>query len=171
MEVENGKKEKKSLLDRLKADKKLSFAIIAVILVLIVFLISGIVPSKKDSETSESDKVSEYICGLEKRLTDILSAVSGVGKVRVAIKIESGMETVLAGKTTTTETSGSKETTETPIIVNGKTVVIKEVYPKPSGVLIVAEGAGNIMVFKRIQQAALSFLDVDLNKIEILTMK
>ena len=85
--------------------------------------------------------------------------------------MDSGIETVLASKTTITETNGGKETVETPLVINGKTVVIKEVYPKASGVLIVAEGAGNIMVYKRIQQATLSFLDVDLNKIEILTMK
>ena len=78
---------------------------------------------------------------------------------------------MLAVKTTVTETSNGTETVETPILVNGKTVVLKELYPKISGVLIVAEGAGNFSVLRKIQQAAVSFLGVELNKIEILTMK
>lgn len=171
MGTENEKKEKKSFIDRLKTDKKLLFAVMAVLIVLIVFMFSGILQEKKDAKTTEGDAISDYVCGLENRLTDILSNVSGVGKVRVAITVDSGIKTVLASKTTITETNGGKETVETPLVINGKTVVIKEVYPKASGVLIVAEGAGNIMVYKRIQQATLSFLGVDLNKIEILTMK
>lgn len=171
MVTENEKKEKKSFIDRLKSDKKLLFAVIAVFVVLIVFLFSGALTEKDGKKTAESNTVSDYVCGLEKRLTDVLNSVSGVGKVRVAITVDSGMETVLASKTTVTENGGDTERTETPLVVNGKTVVIKELYPKPSGVLIVAEGAGNIMVYKRIQQATLSFLDVDLSKIEILTMK
>jgi stage III sporulation protein AG len=55
--------------------------------------------------------------------------------------------------------------------VNGKTVVVKEMYPKIIGVLIVAEGAGNIGVMTRIQKATTSLLDIEINQIEILTMK
>ena len=85
--------------------------------------------------------------------------------------VESGKETVLAMKKTTTESTGKTEIEETPIIVNGKTVILKENYPKITGVLIVCEGANKITVMKKIQQATTSLLDVDINKIEILAMK
>ena len=85
--------------------------------------------------------------------------------------IDSGKETVLAMKKTTIESSGKIQMEETPIIVNGKTVVLKENFPKISGVLIVCEGANKISVMKKIQQATTSLLDVDINKIEILAMK
>ena len=56
-------------------------------------------------------------------------------------------------------------------MLNGKTVVLKELYPKINGVVIVAEGANNITVMRKIQQATTSLLGVDLGRIEILTMK
>ena len=63
------------------------------------------------------------------------------------------------------------DTIPLPIIINGETVVLKELYPKIAGVLIVAEGANSISVFSRIQQAAVSLLDININQIEILTMR
>jgi stage III sporulation protein AG len=81
------------------------------------------------------------------------------------------METVLATTSTTTTTQNGTETVETPLVVNGKTVVLMEVYPKITGVLIVAQGAKNIAVLNKIQQAAVSLLDINVNQIEILTMK
>jgi len=62
------------------------------------------------------------------------------------------------------------ENTEGTITVNGKTVVVKEVFPEISGVIIVAEGANKILVKNKILQATSSLLDVNVNKIEILTM-
>ena len=107
---------------------------------------------------------------LENRLANTLSRVYGVGDVSVVITVESGMETVLANKITTTQTPQGTETEESPIIVNGKTVVVKESYPKIIGVLIVCEGAENIAVMSRIQQATISLLDININQIEILAM-
>ena len=67
--------------------------------------------------------------------------------------------------------SGQIETQTSPIIINGKTVVLKEMYPKVKGVLIVAEGANSIAVMTKLQQATMSLLDIEINQIEILTMK
>ena len=80
------------------------------------------------------------------------------------------METVLAMKTITTEGVNGKETVTTPIILNGKTVITKEIFPEITGVLIVAKGADKIYVKNKILQATSSLLDVNVNKIEILTM-
>ena len=67
--------------------------------------------------------------------------------------------------------AGRREIVSAPILVNGKTVVLKELYPKISGVLIVAEGADKLTVYNKIQQATLSLLDVKASQIEILAMK
>lgn len=156
------------LLEKLK-NNKLVKSMIVVLLIIIVLLLTfgGFLGSNKTSSTETDD----YVTLTEKKLTSILTEIDGAGKVSVAITVESGMETVLAMKTTTKETASGKEIEETPIIVNGKTVVLKEMYPKITGVLIVAEGADNISVMKKIQQATISLLDVNINKIEILTMK
>jgi stage III sporulation protein AG len=91
--------------------------------------------------------------------------------VQVVINVESGMETVLATKISINQDNGVLEKREEPLIVNGKTVVIKENYPKITGVLIVAEGVDNIMVKSKLLNATVSLLNVNVNDIEILTMK
>ena len=81
------------------------------------------------------------------------------------------METVLAKKITTTENNGIKEVEETPILVNGKTVTLKENFPKIVGAVIVCEGAKNISVVNSIINATTSLLNIDKNQIEIIKMK
>ena len=122
-------------------------------------------------KTTTDNTSSDYVSQLERKLSETLSAVKGAGKVSVIITVESGMETVLAMKTSVTETAKGKETVETPILVNGKTVVLKEMFPKITGVLIVCEGASSISVMNKIEQATVSLLDVNVNQIQILTMK
>lgn len=53
-------------------------------------------------------------------------------------------------------------------MVNGKPVVLKENLPEITGVLIVAQGADSIGVMKNIQQAAVSLLNIEVSRIEIL---
>lgn len=161
--------DKKSIFNRIKSDKKFQIIIISVIsAVLLLCLVFNVLTTK---EVKEYDRVTEYVNDTELKLEKILSSVEGAGKVSVAITVESGMETVLAVSTTVKETQNGKETVTTPVIVNGKTVVLKENYPKIVGVLIIAEGATSITVFRKIQQATMSFLDININQIEILTMK
>lgn len=163
------KKEKKSFFNILKNNKKVQYLIIAICIVLVMLLLigGGLFGNKNDKELNGIDA---YVDNLEKKLCETLSKVEGAGDVSVVITIESGMETVLAMKTTTSQTPTGTEIEETPLIVNGKTVVVKELYPKITGVLIVAEGAKNISVMKRIQQATISLLDININQIEILSM-
>ena len=161
----------KGIIDKIKTDGKTRFVLIAACILLLILIVGINFFQKKTQNTVSADAVAEYVDGLERKLEKLLNEVDGAGKVSVAISVESGMETVLAMTTTTKETSAGRETVSTPVMVNGKTVVLKEVYPKISGVLIVAEGAGKISVYNKIQQAALSLLDVKASQIEILTMK
>ena len=160
-----------NVINKIKNDGKTRVIIIIVCIFLLIAIIGANLFSKRTESVFSGDQVSEYVYGLEQKLEKLLNRVDGAGQVSVAISVESGMETVLAMTTTTKETLNGKETVSAPLIVNGKTVILKEMYPKISGVLIVAEGAGKIGVYNRIQQAALSLLDVKPNQIEILTMK
>lgn len=159
-----------SVLLKLKKNKFLQYLIVIIIAIVAAFVLFGNFDDLKSGE-STVDSVSNYVDNLESRLKSTLSQVDGAGRVSVVITVESGMETVLATETVVKETATGKETVETPIIVNGKTVVLKEMYPKITGVLIVAEGADSIAVLSKIQQATMSLLDIKINQIEILTMK
>ena len=158
-----------NFLTRFKANKKAQLILIIALSLILIFGI--IINGQLKTEGQESDTVLEYVKNTEAKIEKLLSKVGGAGNVSVAITVESGMETVLAVSTTVKETSSGKETVSAPIIVNGKTVVLKEKYPKITGVLIVAEGADKISVRTKIQQAVVSLLDINVNCIEILTMK
>jgi stage III sporulation protein AG len=155
--------------DFVKKNKLISYLIAIFIAILLsIILFSGINSTKNTNE--QLDNI-EYVETLETRLSDALSSVLGAGKVKVVITVESGMETVLATKVSINQNNGVVERKEEPITVNGKTVVIKENYPKITGVLIVAQGADNISVKTKILNATVSLLDINVNDIEILTMK
>ena len=156
----------KSLIEKVKNNKILSYVLIAILLIIAVLFFTFTGTNKKELEVENLD----YVSRLENRLENVLSNVEGAGKVKVVITLESGMETVLAYKTITTETANGVEIEQTPILVNGKTVTLMEKYPKINGVLIVVEG-NSIAVKSRLQQATTSLLDVNLSQIEILTMK
>ncbi len=158
------------ILSKLKTNKKFQIIVIAVVILTIIFTFTSSSTQQK-SDDIVVDQISLYVTNLENRLSETLKTVEGAGNVSVVITVESGMETVLAMTTTTKQTAGGTETIETPLIVNGKTVVVKEVYPKIVGVLIVAQGAKNIAVLNKIQQATTSLLNINPNQIEILTMK
>ncbi len=161
----------KSLTDKIKNNKILQFLLIIVLVFFVFLLFFGDLIKNDDNKLSSVDTVSVYVDSLENRLEKALNKVDGAGKVSVVISVKSGMETVLASETIIKETENGKEKVETPIIINGKTVVLKELYPEITGVLIVAEGADNIAVMNKIQQATMSLLDIKINQIEILSMK
>ena len=155
-------------LDKIK-NSKFNKAIIVVLLIamgVVAVAITFTGNVKTESVTSESS----YVEILEKKLEKSLSLVKGVGKASVVITVESGMKTVLAMKTITKTVNGVTEIEETPILINGKPLTIREEYPDITGVLIVYEGQYNIAVITKIQQAAISLLNVKPEKIEILSM-
>lgn len=167
----NMSKSRFNFLEKLKSDRKTRIFMIVVILSIIVVFMFFCLKNENGDQEQTYDEVGLYVSGLEDRLEKTLSEIDGVGKVSVVITVSSGMETVLAVKKTETEKNGVIEREETPILVNGKTVTVTEKYPEITGVLIVCEGAGNIITLSRIQNAVTSVLGVQLNKVEILARK
>lgn len=157
-------------LEKIRKNKKIQYILIVAILAIMVVFFVFDFDGEDNTTINQNDVANEYVLQLENKLSKCLSQVKDAGKVSVVISVESGMETVLAMDTITKETSSGTETQTTPIVINGKTVVVKEMYPKITGVLIVAEGAKNLSVMNRLEQATISLLDIDINQIQILSM-
>ncbi len=155
--------------EKIFKDKKTRIIIVVVLLALAALILFFNYGSSETVVTD--DEISAFVRETENKLSEILSEVEGAGKVKVAINVSSGKETVLAMKTTEKITEQGTEREDSPILVNGKTVVLKELNPEITGVLIVAQGADSLKVLQRIQQATTSLLNIDINRIEILTMK
>ncbi|MDE6182095.1 MAG: hypothetical protein K2F59_02685, partial [Eubacteriales bacterium] len=148
---------------------------------------SSNVPKKEQIENVNEITIADnsYEANLEKRLEQTLSKIYGVGQVDVLITLENGKEIVTKDEgykenSTTTEqaTNGdkreilsNKEEKTTVKISGDDPLIIKEISPKISGVLIVAEGGGNIEVKNNLINATKALLGVEIHKIEVLKMK
>ena len=158
------------LLEKLKGKKWIEYLFLGVLSVIIIVVFLSAIDKEETNEVTTT--IDGYVTNLEHRLSSALSQVDGAGSVTVVITVESGMETVLATEKTVTENPDKSVTTsETPIIINGKTVVLMEKYPQIIGVLIVAQGADNFAIMNKLQQATVSLLDIDISKVEILSKK
>ena len=158
------------LFQKLKGNKTIEYVFLGLIAVAVVAVLAFSLIRPSDAVAYEDDEVISYVKDLENRLKKTLSQIKGAGDVSVVITVDSGKETIYANETVTVSEDGKTTITESPILVNGKPVVVKENYPEIVGVLIVAQGANSISVMKNIQQAAVSLLNINLSRIEILAM-
>ncbi len=158
---------KRSVLEWIKNKKVLEYGFIVFLMIAVFLFVLSTFSDSSDKAAVAEDSVGRYVERLESKLSSVLSAVENAGKVDVVISVESGMETVYAYETVIK----GETTTQTPVLVGGKPVVVKEVYPPITGVLIVAQGANSVSVMRKLQQATISLLNVDIQQIEILTMK
>lgn len=162
----------KSLWLKIKSIKHIH--IYAAILVGIVLCVGYFSFLKSDDKTPEistqtEDTAVEYVKNLENKLANVLSKISGAGKVNVLITLQSGFGYEYAcDEETRTTSSGDTLTTKSVILVSNEPVVEKEIYPTIKGVVIVATGAENFGVKMNLMNAATTVLEIDSSKITIL---
>lgn len=160
-------KNKFSLKELFKKIKPEYVLVVAAAIAVIALFASGLSQSSNQSQ-SETSSAEAYVEMLESKLSAELSKIKGAGKVSVIISVERGITSELAAET---NASQGGEKTQSPIIVNGKPIVLGELYPEIRGVVIVAQGGDKLAVKMSILNAVKVFLAIDANKIEILTMK
>ena len=132
----------------------------------------------------------EYIISnLEERLEEILSAVQGVGSVKVMITLSSSGEKIVekdiplernsivendsTGGNRSTNEMYSQEETVYSTNSNGDKVpyVIKENSARVEGVSVVAEGGGDADVQKNISDVIQALFGIEAHKIKVVKMK
>lgn len=135
---------------------------------------------------SNNQQLTEY--NLEQSLEDILSKISGVGKVEVLVTYSETSEVVAmynekqtASNTEETDTNGGvrkiEETDTNKEIIyeekNGQKTPItqKVVMPKIEGAIITAEGAGNVNVKTNIIQAVSAATGLSTYRIQVFQME
>lgn len=171
----------KELLQRIKSVKHIEIIvgviIIAVLLIIYFNVNDEATKNSTESQTSTTQKGLTY--GLEEKLSSILSEIEGAGEVKVMITYAATSEQVTASTSNshTTTTTGNNGTTTTttstssPLISNSDVIVIQEKMPEVKGVIIVADGAGDIKVKLRLMQATSTVLGVNANSIQIFTRR
>lgn len=144
-------------------------------------------------EAKDGDGTTSALAQEEERLADdltqVLSCVEGVGRVRVKVSLQSTAQTAYAteNQVSTTKTSeglqsgGSRTTEENrqedKLAMQSKSsgisqpVVITEARPQAVGVIVVAEGAGDLAVREQIAGAVQVLLDIPAHKVTVLPME
>ena len=128
----------------------------------------------------------DYSSYLEKKLENILGKLNGVGEISVMITLEDSSEKVPATNTTkTTETTkeldsegGTREVNREDITSqmvsksnDGSLVLLKEVKPNVKGVIVVAEGANDLIIMEKLYEAVKTVLGISGNRVQVYSSK
>lgn len=191
----------KKLIAKQSKKKIIENSVIIIIIGAIIIIAGGaFLPKEKDRnepplgakgegvrEVSKTVSYDEKI-EIEERLETILSQVDGVGKVDVMITFHSSKEIVPAydtkrGENITSEKDAQGGTRnienkdyEDKIVYQDeqggkKPIIIKELQPQVKGVLVVADGAHDMLVREGLIKAVQVLMDVPMHKIEVLERK
>lgn len=163
--------------------------LVAVGILIVVFAI----PTEKEPEeesqpvvqSEEIESNSSYEADLEQKLAELLSKIEGVGAVNVMITLEESEEIVFqtdssleSSVTEETDSAGGQRTVNsnsysyTTVLSgdssSGEPYVIKQIYPKVAGVVVIAEGAGSAGIQTQISEAVQALFDIPVHKIKVL---
>ena len=144
--------------------------------------------TEQENATKETDADQAYAASLEERLTESLSQVAGVGKVKVMITLKSSQELVVekeqpVSRSSTNESDfqgGSRITSQSETGENtvyrtdgnlNEPYVIKTLPPQIEGVLVVAEGAGSGTVNRTIVEIIQALFGVEAHKVQVVKME
>lgn len=157
-----------------------------------LLVIIGIPVQEKQTETQQTnteltlpEQTKEE--QLERRLEEILSQVSGIGKTKVMISLESDGQRIVekdleytegkeenAGENDTvisTQNSRTENTVyEKDVQGNEKPYITEELAPEITGVLVIAQGAGNAGIKTEITEAVMALFGVEAHKIKVMKM-
>lgn len=174
--------DKMPFMQKLKSVKHIELIILAIfVIVLAVIYMSSNTKKASNSNIKESSSLEEYGEYLEIKLENLIKSINGAGNVEVMITFDGRITYEYATEkeevTTSSSVSGgtnSKTTTNEKMIIvsqNGKEtpLIVKEIYPNVDGVVVVASGADNVSVKLDIISAVETLLEVDNNKIQVLT--
>ncbi len=171
---------RQEMIDKIKDfTKKPAFPkllILAGILLMIVILFWD--SSDHEGKAASASEVNSdfitsdaYAAELEKKLSEMLSVIEGVGKSKVLVNLTSTEEYVYAEEIKT----GSGRTENSYVIVDGgseKEALVKKLNnPQISGIVIVCEGGDDPRICEKVYKAVATSLDIPTNKIYVTEMK
>lgn len=161
---------------------------------IIIFLIIGAILflafgsfGKSEKEPTDIKKevfdFEEYKLVLSNEAEEALSQIKGAGKVKVVLSFDSRGKTVVARNSqskvqTDTGQSDNRETKENSdsVVVYGQgqsetPYVTEEKLPLPSGVLVIAQGAGNENVRLELYEAVKALYGISSHRIKVTDYK
>lgn len=185
--------------------KEIGFKRLAVIglagILLIILSVPDLLSSPGEKKSSEEEtktqsgngsavkkEEEDYVSSMEKRLSDALTKVQGIGKAEVVITLKGTKERVTLKDTPYKQESvneadsggGSRVSSnvekgdETVLVksLEGESIpyVVKELEPEVNGVLVIAQGGDNPAVISEINSAIEVLFGIPVHKIKVMKM-
>ncbi|MCL2555801.1 MAG: hypothetical protein FWE03_02115 [Firmicutes bacterium] len=145
-------KKKNSFFNKIKSIKHIEIIIaaIAVGIMLIIYFTSfgggGLSigsGNDRDNDHMQDSFHSDYTRRMQAQIVNLVSSMEGAGETRVVINWESSVELILAK----TVNEGTNSSSSSPVIINmggsSRPIIIKEIYPRALGVVVVVAGGEN----------------------------
>ena len=114
-------------------------------------------------KSEEQENILEYAEAMENKLASILSHIQGIGEVYVMITLQESEEVIV-------EKDMAEEREQTIFESEGNRsvpYVVKTVFPKVEGVVVVAQGAGTGKVTQNIMEIIQVLFDIEMHKIKV----
>ena len=145
-------------------------------------------PAVSDGENGavwpDDESAADAAGALEQRLEELLKKVSGIGDVQVMITLKSSAETVVLKDspytseiTDESDSEGGHRTVtqieqgeETILASDNEPYVIKRIEPEVQGVVVIAEGAGDLRIVSEIVEAVEVLFEVPAHKVKVMKM-
>lgn len=137
----------KNISELLKGEKSIKIIIFAGLGVIVAIFISGLY-SQKGPDVNVSTDFSSYENELEEKLCRTLSNISGTGEITVMITVEKTEEDILSQKETSVTTT---------------------IMPKIRGVVIICDGADNVIVRQKIVESVTRVFDISSTKVAVVS--
>lgn len=121
------------------------------ILGLVLIGLTEILPGRDtDSAVAAEVTESQVEQALEQRITELLSAVEGVGRCRVMVTLESGARSVYAADSAVTASGTSEQVLTVDTDTGPVGLLLTRIQPTVKGVAVVCDGAGDPAVCQRV---------------------
>ena len=175
--MENIKKSIKKIMETslLKQNSKTFLILMIGCIGLIFIALSELFPNenhvKPKTEASITYEETEFETKLEERLESIISQISGAGKTKVMITLDSSKEYFYAADFSENKDLEETSTESKTVIVDGENgevpIVIKTVGAKIRGVFVVCEGGDDSVIREKIINALCALLDIQSNQVSV----
>lgn len=145
--------------------------LIAVLIVGIIFLSSGLFTNKEQTTVSQKTETELFVESLETKLEEALGKIEGVKKPKVVVTVDGGIKQIYQADEKSVEENGVATKTKTTVFSGGKPILIGSEYPSVTGVLIVCGGADDVRVKMNVLSATRTILNVSLENVSVISSK
>ena len=178
--IESIREKLKTVYTKIKSIKHFHIYLVGAVAVLAVCIYLATIPKTNkttqqeqiDNNRTEFSTSAEYVEYLENKLENVITSLKGVGQAEVVITLEKGFEYIYQTEEETRTTSnGTSVTSSSVVLVDGKPIMLKEIYPVVNGIVVIAEGSDEVGVRLDIISIIQTVIDVDTAQIKILEGK